>query len=77
MGTGCMMTGTSDQGSVTTKTGGMGWEGGGSSKREGTHVYLWLIHADVWQKPRQCCKSIILPLKTNQLKNKGKTHIFI
>ena len=21
-----------------------------------THVYLWLIHVDVWQKPSQYCK---------------------
>ena len=30
-----------------------GWDrvGGGRFKREGTCVHLWLIHADVWQKP--------------------------
>ena len=27
----------------------MGW--GGRFKREGTYVYLWLSHVDVWQKP--------------------------
>ena len=27
-------------------------------KREGTYVYLWLIHVDVWQKPIQYCKAI-------------------
>ena len=27
--------------------GGMGKEIGGSFKREGTYVYLWLIHAEV------------------------------
>ena len=32
-------------------------------KREGTYVYLWLIHDDVWQKPTQYCKAIILQLK--------------
>ena len=32
-------------------------------KREGTYVYLWLIHVDVWQKPTQYCKAIILQLK--------------
>ena len=37
-----------------------GWEKGGRFKREGTCVYLWLIHADVWQKPTQYCKAIIL-----------------
>ena len=27
------------------------WDGvGGRFKREGTHVYLWLIHVDLWQK---------------------------
>ena len=31
----------------------MGWEMGGRIMREGTYVYLWLIHADVWQKPTQ------------------------
>ena len=44
----------------------MGWEVGGRFKREGTCVYLWLIHADVWQKPTQYCKAIILQLKINQ-----------
>ena len=29
-------------------------------KKKGTFVYLWLIHADVWQKPKQCCKAIFL-----------------
>ena len=28
----------------------------------GTHVYLWLIHVDVWQKSSQYCKVIILQL---------------
>ena len=30
--------------------------GGG---REGTYVYPWLIHTDVWQKPVQYCKAVI------------------
>ena len=29
---------------------------------------LWLIHVDVWQKPTQCCKEIILQLKISSLK---------
>ena len=41
-------------------------------KREGTYVYLWLIHVDVWQKPKQYCKAIILQLKINN-NNKKKT----
>ena len=32
-------------------------------KREGTYVHLWLIHVDVWQKPTQYCKAVILQLK--------------
>jgi len=30
-------------------------EMGRSFRMRGTHVYLWLIHADVWQKPSQYC----------------------
>ena len=40
----------------------MGREVGGSFK-EGTRVYLWLIHVDAWQKPSQYCKVIVLQLK--------------
>ena len=32
---------------------------GGSFKREGTYVYLWLTCVDVWQKLIQYCKAII------------------
>ena len=46
----------------------MGWEVEGRFKREGTYVYLWLIYVNVWQKPTQYCKAIILQLKIN-LKN--------
>ena len=41
----------------------MGREMGGMFKREGTCVYLWLIHVDVWQKARKFCKAIALQLK--------------
>ena len=40
---------------------GVGW--GGRFKREGTYVYLWLIHVDVWKKPTKFCKAIILQLR--------------
>ena len=36
------------------------WEGG---SREGTYVYLWLIHVDIQQKPTQYCKAIIPQVK--------------
>ena len=38
---------------------GMGW---------GTHVYPWLIHVNVWQKPPQYCKEISLQLKLKKKK---------
>ena len=41
----------------------MGREAGGGFKKERTHVYLWLTHVDVWQKPSQYCEVIILQLK--------------
>ena len=44
----------------------MGKELGGRFKREGTYVYPWLIHVDVWQKPTQYFKAIILQLKINK-----------
>ena len=47
----------------------MGKEMGGRFKREGTYVYLWLIHVDIWQKTTKFCKAIILQLK-NKLKKK-------
>ena len=58
----------STQYSVMTERGGVGWEVGG--RRQGKLVYPWLIHVDVWQKPTQDCKAIILPLK----KKKKKKH---
>ena len=42
-----------------------GWEGAGSGrevKREGTYVYLWLIHVAMWQRPAQYCEAIFLQL---------------
>ena len=38
-------------------------EMGGRFKRERTYVYLWLIYADVWQKPSQYCVANFLPIK--------------
>ena len=43
------------------------WGGVGDAEgfeRGELYVYLWLIHVDVWQKPRQFCKAIILKLKS-------------
>ena len=35
--------------------------GFGMGVQEGeTYVYLWLIHAAIWQRPTQSCKAIIL-----------------
>ena len=46
---------------------------GGRFKREGTYGYLQLIHVDVWQKPTQYCKVIILQLKVNKFHYKKHT----
>ena len=51
---------TQSQCSVTTWRDGMGRERGGGYRIEGTNVCLWLVHTDVWQKPSQYCKVIIL-----------------
>ena len=53
----------SNWGYVTIQRGEKWWEVGVSSKREGTCVYLWLIHVDVWQKSKQYCKATIPHLK--------------
>ena len=40
-----------------------GWHGrevGGGFKRAWTYVYPMLIHINIWQKPSQYCKVIIL-----------------
>ena len=43
--------------------GGQGGEGSGREVQDGgTHIYLWLIHVDVWQKLSQYYKVIILQL---------------
>ena len=39
-----------------------GMVGGGRFKKEGTYVYLWMIHAVVWQEPTQHYKTIIIQL---------------
>ena len=44
--------------------GGLGW---------GIHVYPWLIHVNVWQKPLQYCKVISLQLIKKKKKSPGLT----
>ena len=39
---------------------------------EGIYVCLQLIHIDVWQKPTQYCKAIILQLKINKFNYEKK-----
>ena len=59
----CMMQGNQSPCSVTTWRDGVGREVGGGLRREGTRICLWPIHVDVWQKPSQYYKVIILQLK--------------
>ena len=37
-----------------------------------THVYIWVIHVVVWQKPTQYCKATILRLKILKIYHKQK-----
>ena len=46
-----------------------GCGGVGGFRREGTHVCLWPIHVDVWQRPLQCC--YYPPIKLIFLKSTG------
>ena len=46
----------------------MGRGMGGRFRKEGTYVYLWLTHVDVWEKPIQYYKAITLQLKTKKIK---------
>ena len=56
-----MKQGTQNWYSGTTQRDGVGKEVGSGLGR--THVYLWLTHVIVWQKPSQYYKVIILQLK--------------
>ena len=35
-------------------------------RRKAMYVYPWWIHVDVWWKPSQYCKGILLQLKVKQ-----------
>ena len=53
---------------------GMGWGGRWEGRSGwGTHVYLWRIHVNVWQKPLQYCKVISLQLKKKRFSGLGVT----
>lgn len=54
----------------------MGWEvGGGASGVRPHMLHLWLIHADLWQRPTKYCNAIILPLKEKPTKAPSSHHI--
>jgi len=50
----------------------VGREVGGRFKRQGTYVYPWLIHVDVWQKLTRYCRAIIFQFK---IKRNNETSI--
>ena len=55
-------------------------EAGEGFRMGGTHVYLWLIHVDVWQKPSQYCKVNILQLNNffpKRIQNLSKLNYLI
>ena len=49
------------------------WEVGERFKREEIYVCLWLVHGDVWQKPTEYYKAIILQFKKKNSKWKKRT----
>ena len=53
----------------------MGREMRGRFKSEGTYVYLWRIHVDVWQKATEFCKQF--PSIKNKFKKMNKHVMFI
>ena len=65
----------SNWGLVTTQRGEMGREVGVVFKWKGTWANLWLTHVDVWKKPPQYCKAMILQLKI--CKNAPLLHIAV
>ena len=58
-----MMQGSQSQCSMKTWRDGVGREVGEGFRREETHVCLWPIHVNEWQKKSQYYKVIILQLK--------------
>ena len=57
-----MHEGTQSRCSGTTQRDGVGRKVGGGFRMGESHVYLCLIHVDVWKKPSYYCKEIILQL---------------
>ena len=56
-----------------------GWDVEGSGREGsgwGTHGHPWLIHVNVWQKPSQHFKVIILQLKYINFLKKNPPNIF-
>ena len=72
----CMKQGTESQCTGTTHGDGLGREGE-RGLGWGTHVHLWLIHANVCQKPPQYCKVISLQLNKSIKKIKPNTKEYI
>ena len=62
MGICCISQGTQTGDLCQLRGVGLGarWEEG---SRVSGHMYIWLIHVDVWQKTTKFCKAIIFQLK--------------
>ena len=59
------------QGFCINQRGGMGREQGGRFKRERMYVYLWLIHAEAWQKTTIIIQQKKKLIKTSLSKSYG------
>ena len=62
--------GSSNPGLCDNLEGRYGVGGEGRFNREGTYLYLRLIHVAVWHKPTQHYIAAIFQLKINKLKKK-------
>ena len=45
-------------------------------RMEGTHVHLWQIHTDVWQKPSQYCNYPPIKINSNIKKEFNPATLF-
>ena len=59
---------TQSQCAGTTQRGGVGVEVVGGIQNEGTHVHLWLIHVNVWQKRKKKKEITIFKMNYPQIK---------
>ena len=73
MASGNLLYDSGAQPSAPGQPGEVGWVGGW---REGTYVFLWLIHDDVWQKSIQYCKAVYPSIKNKLIFKKKEKNLY-